>query len=171
MCIRDSSGTLDPGNLMRLAREPYYIPEGTPLNQQLLNFQNQKRRIGFVVDEYGDIQGLVTLADILEEIVGEFTSDPATRIKNVYMDSDGSYLVHGSVSLRSLNRTLGWKLPTATAKTVNGLVLENLEAIPRSGDKLELAGYLVEIAEVRANAVKTARIHVSASEPSATASD
>ena len=166
-----ASGTLDPGNLMRLAREPYYIPEGTPLNQQLLNFQNQKRRIGFVVDEYGDIQGLVTLADILEEIVGEFTSDPATRIKNVYMDSDGSYLVHGSVSLRSLNRTLGWKLPTATAKTVNGLVLENLEAIPRSGDKLELAGYLVEIAEVRANAVKTARIHVSASEPSATASD
>ncbi len=157
-----ASGSLDAANLRRLAREPYYIPEGTPLNQQLLNFQNQKRRIGFVVDEYGDIQGLVTLTDILEEIVGEFTSDPATRIKNVYMDADGSYLVHGSVNIRSLNRTLGWKLPTGSAKTVNGLVLENLETIPRPGDRLTLNGYTIEITEVRSNAVKTARISATA---------
>src|SRR3546814_7435648 len=92
--------------LFRSASEPYFIPEGTPLNQQLLNFQNQKRRVGFVVDEYGDIQGLVTLEDILEEVVGEFTSDPATRIKNVYADADGSYRVSGSVTIRSLNRNL-----------------------------------------------------------------
>lgn len=153
-----NASQLSGDNLLRLAREPYFIPEGTPLNQQLLNFQNQKRRIGFVVDEYGDIQGLVTLADILEEIVGEFTSDPATRIKNVYMDTDGSYLVNGTVTLRSLNRTLNWKLPTTGAKTVNGLVLEQLETIPRPGDRLDLRGYSVEITEVRANAVKTARI-------------
>lgn len=153
-----ASGNLDAEHLLARAREPYFIPEGTPLNQQLLNFQNQKRRIGFVVDEYGDIQGLVTLADILEEIVGEFTSDPATRIKNVYMDTDGSYLVRGSVGIRNLNRTLGWRLPTSEAKTVNGLILENLEAIPRPGDRLRINDYLIEITEVRGNAVRTARI-------------
>ena len=158
-----NASQLSGDNLLRLAREPYFIPEGTPLNQQLLNFQNQKRRIGFVVDEYGDIQGLVTLADILEEIVGEFTSDPATRIKNVYMDADGSYLVNGTVTIRSLNRTLNWKLPTAGAKTVNGLVLEQLETIPRPGDRLDLRGYSVEITEVRANAVTTARIRAAGS--------
>lgn len=158
-----NASQLSGDNLLRLAREPYFIPEGTPLNQQLLNFQNQKRRIGFVVDEYGDIQGLVTLADILEEIVGEFTSDPATRIKNVYMDADGSYLVNGTVTIRSLNRTLNWKLPTTGAKTINGLVLEKLETIPRPGDRLDLRGYSFEITEVRANAVKTARIRAASS--------
>ena len=163
-----NGGQLSGDNLLRLAREPYFIPEGTPLNQQLLNFQNQKRRIGFVVDEYGDIQGLVTLADILEEIVGEFTSDPATRIKNVYMDADGSYLVNGSVTLRSLNRTLNWKLPITGAKTVNGLILEQLETIPRPGDRLELRGYSFEITEVRANAVKTARIRSASVVPRST---
>ena len=154
-------------NLLRLAREPYFIPEGTALNHQLLNFQNQKRRIGFVVDEYGDIQGLVTLADILEEIVGEFTSDPATRIKNVYMDADGSYLVNGTVTIRSLNRTLGWKLPSGEAKTINGLILEKLEAIPRPGQRLELRGYSIEITEIRSNAVKTARIRTARSKAAA----
>jgi Mg2+/Co2+ transporter CorB len=150
---------LDAGTLENLAREPYYIPEGTPLNQQLLNFQNQKRRIGFVVDEYGDIQGLVTLEDILEEVVGEFTSDPATRIKNVYADADGSYRVAGSVTLRSLNRTLGWKLPLDGPKTVNGLVIEQLEAIPQAGREVEINGYRFAITETRANAVKSARVY------------
>jgi Mg2+/Co2+ transporter CorB len=153
-----TTGSLNAEELTRLAREPYFILEGTPLNQQLLNFQTQKRRIGFVVDEYGDIQGLVTLADILEEIVGEFTSDPATRIKNVFRDADGSYLVHGNVSIRGLNRSLGWKLPTSGPKTVNGLILESMEAIPKPGDQLDLRGYSIEITETRANAVKTARI-------------
>jgi Mg2+/Co2+ transporter CorB len=149
---------LDAAALLALAREPYFIPEGTPLNQQLLNFQNQKRRIGFIVDEYGDIQGLVTLEDILEEVVGEFTSDPATRIKNVYADADGSYRVSGSVHLRSLNKNLGWKLPLKGPKTVNGLIIEKLENIPQPGRKLEIGGYEFEILETRANAVKAARL-------------
>lgn len=149
---------LDVQSLLALAREPYFIPEGTPLNQQLLNFQNQKRRIGFVVDEYGDIQGLVTIEDILEEVIGEFTSDPATRIKNVYADPDGSYRVSGSVTIRSLNKNLGWKLPTDGPKTVNGLLLEKLEHLPQPGAKVEVAGYRFEITEMRANAVKSTRI-------------
>ena len=153
-----AENSLDSESLLSLAREPYFIPEGTPLNQQLLNFQNQKRRIGFIVDEYGDIQGLVTLEDILEEVVGEFTSDPATRIKNVYADADGSYRVNGSVHLRSLNKNLGWKLPIAGPKTVNGLILEKLENIPQPGRKLEISGYEFEILETRANAVKSARL-------------
>jgi len=144
--------------LLRQAREPYFIPEGTPLNQQLLNFQNQKRRIGFVVDEYGDIQGLVTLADILEEVVGEFTSDPATRVKNVSMEADGSYVVNGGITIRTLNRTLGWKLPTAGPRTINGLVLEQLEEIPKPGKQIRIRDYLIEITETQANAVRTARI-------------
>ena len=149
---------LDVKSLLALAREPYFIPEGTPLNQQLLNFQNQKRRIGFVVDEYGDIQGLVTIEDILEEVIGEFTSDPATRIKNVYADADGSYRVTGSVTIRSLNKNLGWKLPTSGPKTINGLLLEQLEHLPQEGVKAEIAGYGFEITEMRANAVKSTRI-------------
>ena len=148
----------DPAQLLKLAREPYYVPEGTPLNQQLLNFQNQKRRIGFVVDEYGSIQGLVTLSDILEEVVGEFTSDPSTRIKNVQMESDGSYTVNGGVTIRTLNHTLGWKLPSIGPRTLNGLVLEQLEDIPQPGKKLWLRDYHVEIIETVGNAVKTARI-------------
>lgn len=148
----------EPQNLLKLAREPYFIPEGTPLNQQLLNFQNQQRRIAFVVDEYGDIQGLVTLSDILEEVVGEFTSDPAMRLKNVQMDPDGSYLVNGAITIRTLNRTLGWKLPTAGPRTINGLVLEQLEDIPKAGKKIVVRDYQIEIADTNANAVKTARI-------------
>lgn len=153
-----SSGDLHTRTLIEAAKEPYFIPEGTPLNQQLLNFQNQKRRIGFVVDEYGDIQGLVTLEDILEEVVGEFTSDPATRIKNVYADPDGSYRMSGSVTLRSLNRSLGWKLPTNGPKTVNGLLLEKLENIPQPGRQVEIGGYLFEITETRSNAVRATRV-------------
>jgi Mg2+/Co2+ transporter CorB len=148
----------DVPELARSSREPYYIPAGTPLNQQLLNFQNQKRRIGFVVDEYGDIQGLVTLADILEEVVGEFTSDPAARVKNVSMEADGSYVVNGGVTIRTLNRTLGWKLPTAGPRTINGLVLEQLEDIPKPGKQVRVRDYLIEITETQANAVRTARI-------------
>ncbi|WP_020648386.1 HlyC/CorC family transporter [Solimonas variicoloris] len=149
---------LDIDSLLALASEPYYVPEGTPLNQQLLNFQNQKRRVGFVVDEYGDIQGLVTLEDILEEVVGEFTSDPATRLKNVYADADGSYRVSGSVTVRSLNRNLDWHLPTQGPKTINGLVLEHLEALPQTGNRVVVDGYTLEITEARANVIKATRI-------------
>lgn len=148
----------DPQTLLKLARDPYFIPEGTPLNQQLLNFQNHKRRIAFVVDEYGDIQGLVTLQDILEEVVGEFTSDPAMRTRNVTMDPDGTYLVNGAITIRTLNRNLGWKLPTAGPRTLNGLVLEQLEDIPKPGKKITVKDYEIEITDAQANAVKTARI-------------
>lgn len=153
-----SEDNLDKDALLGLAREPYFVPEGTPLNQQLLNFQNQQRRIGFVVDEYGDIQGLVTLEDILEEIVGEFTTDPATRVKNVYMDSDDSYLVDGTVTLRSINRAMGWKLPVDGPKTMNGLITEHLETIPQPGTKLKVGKYVLEIAQTRANLVQTVRV-------------
>ena len=153
-----AQGQLNLDSLMALVREPYFVPEGTPLNQQLLNFQDQKRRIGFVVDEYGDIQGLVTLEDILEEVVGEFTSDPASRTKNIYIDADGSALVSGKVTLRSINRAMGWSLPTDGPKTLNGLVLEQLGEMPKSGRKLAIAGCEIEIIEVRANVVKTARV-------------
>ncbi len=153
-----NDGQLDHQSLLGAAREPYFVPEGTPLNQQLLNFQNQKRRIGFVVDEYGDIQGLVTLEDILEEIVGEFTTDPAERAKHVFMESEDSYLVDGTVTIRSLNRSMGWKLPATGPKTLNGLILEYLETIPQTGARLKLNGYDIEIAQTKANAVKTVRI-------------
>ncbi|MDP3858023.1 MAG: HlyC/CorC family transporter [Stagnimonas sp.] len=151
-------GQLNIDSLMALVRDPYFIPEGTPLNQQLLNFQDQKRRIGFVVDEYGDIQGLVTLEDILEEVVGEFTSDPATRQKHVTLDHDGSALVSGNVTIRSLNRSLQWRLPTDGPKTLNGLVVEQLGDIPKSGRRVRIGNYEFEIIEARANAVKTARV-------------
>ena len=153
-----SNNELDKEHLLSLARDPYFIPENTPLNQQLLNFQNQKRRIGFVVDEYGDIQGLATLEDILEEIVGEFTTDPLTRVKNVAMDGENSYLVDGTVAIRSLNRALGWRLPVDGPRTVNGLITEQTETIPEPGTRLKIGKYVFEIVETGANLVQTMRV-------------
>ncbi len=144
--------------LLRILREPYFIPEATPLNTQLLNFQRQRRRIGLVVDEYGDIQGLVTLEDILEEIVGEFTTSPELS-PEVIPQEDGSYLVDASVNIRELNRMLGWRLPTDGPKTLNGLILEHLEHIPEPGTSLRIAGYPMEVVQIRGNAVKTVKIY------------
>ncbi len=152
------SGTPDKDSLRAIAREPYFIPEGTPLNTQLLNFQRERRRIALVVDEYGDIQGLVTLEDILEEIVGEFTTDPAATMKDVVAQDDGSYLVDGGVSLRDLNRLFGWSLNTTGPKTLNGMIIEYLETIPEPGTSLLLDGHPVEIIQTATNAVKTVRI-------------
>ena len=121
---------LDRAAFDQLIVEPYFIPAGTPLNTQLLNFKQVKRRLGLVVDEYGDIQGLVTLDMILEEIVGDFTTRALGQIEDVHPAPDGSFLVRGSVSLRDLNRQLGWELPTEASHTLNGLVLEYLEDIP-----------------------------------------
>ena len=143
---------------MSIIREPYFVPEGTPLNMQLLNFQIQKRRIGLIVDEYGDIQGLVTLEDILEEIVGEFTSDPSQLAKDVHPQEDGSYLVDGGAYVRELNRSMQWDLPTDGPKTINGLIVEYLEAIPEPGTSFRLAGYTIEIVQTKGNTVKIARI-------------
>jgi len=144
--------------LTRIAEEPYFIPEGTPLNTQLLNFQRQKRRIGLVVDEYGDIEGLVTLEDILEEIVGEFTTDVPATVRFVHPQRDGGYLVDGSAHIRSLNRMMSWQLPTVGPKTLNGLIIEHLESIPTAGTSLRIDGYTLEILHIADNAVKTVRI-------------
>ncbi|HEX5340808.1 MAG TPA: HlyC/CorC family transporter [Gammaproteobacteria bacterium] len=160
-----SNEELTPELLRSVLREPYFVPEGTSLQRQLLNFQSAKRRIGLVVDEYGDILGLVTLEDILEEIVGEFTSDPAAQHRDIYKEEDGSYLVNGNASVRSLNRAMNWQLPTDGPRTLNGLILEYLEAIPQPGTSLKLAGYPVEIVQSTGNGVKTVRIQPVLPEP------
>lgn len=151
-------GELDRDSLRAMIRKPYFVPEGTSLHKQLINFQTVRRRIGLVVDEYGDIQGLVTLEDILEEIVGEFTTDPAASHKDIFPEPGGSYLVNASISIRALNRAMSWQLPTDGPKTLNGLILEHLEEIPESLTSLKLAGYPIEIVQTGDNAVKTARI-------------
>ncbi|MBU0499022.1 MAG: HlyC/CorC family transporter [Gammaproteobacteria bacterium] len=141
-----------------LLREPYFIPENTPLNTQLINFQKKLRRLGLVVDEYGDVLGLVTLADLLEEIVGEFTTDPTASLVDVHPQEDGSFLVSGSATLRDLVRTMHWELPTDGPKTLNGLILEYMETIPETGTSLMLAGYPMEVVQTKGNAVRTVRI-------------
>jgi magnesium and cobalt exporter, CNNM family len=146
-------------DLTRWVRPAYFVPEGTPLNKQLLQFQHEKRRSGLVVDEYGDVQGLVTLEDILEEIVGEFTTDPAVHIKEVHRQEDGTFLVDGSASIRELNRVMQWELPTKGPKTFSGLITEHMESIPEPGTSLMLAGYPVEIVQTKDNMVKTALIN------------
>ena len=153
-----ASQTLNLDSLNEHAREPYFIPEGTPLNQQLLNFQNQRRRIGFVVDEYGDIQGLVTLEDILEEIVGEFTTDPSTRSRHATAHPDGTYTVNAMTNVCSLNRAMGWNLPSASARTLNGLILEQLAEIPEPGTHLHILDYLVEILSTKANVIQQVKV-------------
>jgi len=142
-----------------LIRDVYFVPEGVPLNTQLINFQKERRRIGLVVNEYGEIQGLITLEDILEEIIGEFTTDPAASSKDIHLQEDGTYLVDGSANVRELNKLLHWTLPTAGPKTLNGLVIEYLEHIPDPGTSMLLGGYPVEIVQTSQNTVKTVRIN------------
>ena len=141
-------------------REAYFIPEGTPVTLQLLNFQQEQKRIGLVVDEYGDIQGLITIEDILEEIVGEFTTDPShqDKFEEISIMQDGAYTVQGSISIRDLNRELNWNLPTEGPKTLNGLVLEHLQNIPESGACFIINGRPIEVTQVEGNVVQVARI-------------
>ena len=148
-------------SLLDKVREPYFVPEGTSLNKQLLNFQRAKRRIALVVNEYGELQGLVTLEDILEEIVGEFTTDPAANFREVHPQNDGTWLIDGSINIRELNKLLDWELPTDGPKTLNGLLLEQLESIPEPGTSLKIAGHPIEILQSGDNVVKTARIYPS----------
>lgn len=145
-------------SLLGIIREPYFIPEGTPLTTQLLNFKQVKRRIGLVVNEYGDIRGLVTLDEILEEIVGDFSTAAIGKLEDIHPQPDGSYLVKGGASIRDLNRKLGWQLPSDGSRTVNGLITEYLEDIPQPGTSLVLGGYLIEIMRTRGTAVEVARI-------------
>ena len=153
-------GEFDREQLVALTRtrEPYYVPEGTSLNTQLLQFQRQRRRVAFVVDEYGDVQGLVTLEDLLEEIVGEFTSDANLLHKDVHRERSDSFVVNASASVRTLNRKMGWTLPTSGPRTLNGLIVEQMEAIPTPGQKLRVGDYSLEVLQVTDNAVKTVRL-------------
>lgn len=152
-----SRGEVTKAAIVQEAREPYFIPESTQLHTQLLNFQKQKRRIGIVVDEYGDVEGLVTLEDILEEIVGEFTTDVAGMEQDIHRQEDGSQLIDGTATIRDINKTLGWQLPTDGPKTLNGLILEHLEAFPDGPACLQVGNVRMEILEVRDNLVTAAR--------------
>ena len=148
---------LDKEKLLKLLKEPYFIPEGTPLNIQLLNFQQQRKRMALVVDEYGEVQGLITLEDILEEIVGEFTTTVESSSR-VDVQSDGSYIVDGAITLRELNRITNWHLPTNGPRTLNGLIIEYLEAMPVVGVCMRIAGYVIEVQDVKDNRVQTAQV-------------
>ena len=166
-------GEFDREQLVALARtrEPYYVPEGTSLNKQLLNFQRQRRRVAFVVDEYGDVQGLVTLEDLLEEIVGEFTSDTSSLHKDVHREKGGSFVVNAAASVRTLNRKMGWTLPTTGPRTLNGLIGEYLETIPDAGTSLRIDEYSIDILQTGDNAVKTVRLKLIVPAQAATTSE
>jgi Mg2+/Co2+ transporter CorB len=158
-------GTLNRERLVEIAsgRELYFVPEGTALNVQLTQFQRNRRRFAFVVDEYGDIQGLVTLEDILEEIVGEFTTDPATIThKDVHTEHPGVFIINASATIRALNRALSWQLPTGGPKTVNGLLLEHLETIPDPGTMVRVGNYDFEVLQIADNAIRTVRVRTPA---------
>ena len=154
-----SKNQFTKATLVRAVRELYFIPEGTTLNVQLLKFQHAKERLGLVVDEYGDIQGLVTLEDILEEIVGDFTTTmtPAAS-EEVTLQPDGSYLVDGSANIRDINKEMSWSFETDGPKTLNGLIIEHLEDIPQANLSVRISGYPIEIIDVNENMIKTVRV-------------
>ncbi len=149
---------LNKDTLQQLLAEPYFVPEGTPLSTQLVQFQRRRERVALVVDEYGDIQGIVTLEDILEEIVGEFTTDPADDEVDVVNEGPDSFLVDASANIREINRSQEWQLPTDGPKTINGLIVEFLETIPQPGTSLNIDGYPIEIVEADDNRIRSVRI-------------
>lgn len=153
-----SRGELTKEALIQACKEPYFVPESTPLHTQLFNFQKQKRRIAIVVDEYGDVIGLVTLEDILEEIVGEFTTDMMLPSQDIHPQEDGTVVIEGSSAVRAINRQLTWKLPADGPKTLNGLITEQLESIPETSVCLTIGRYRMEILQTKDNMVKSVRI-------------
>jgi Mg2+/Co2+ transporter CorB len=160
--LRNSSHFVTANGLNRqrmtgVSREPYFVPENTSLHVQLLNFQKEKRRMGIVVDEYGVVLGLVTLEDILEEIVGEFTSNLASSNEDIKAIDNNAYLIDGSISIRDINKQLHWQLPTEGPKTLNGLIMEHLESFPDANVGLEIAGYHLEIMEIGDNVIQKAK--------------
>jgi Mg2+/Co2+ transporter CorB len=155
----EPGGKLNRRALMKEIEEPYFVPEGTALHTQLFNFQKQKRRIAIVVDEYGTVQGLIALEDILEEIVGEFTSSLATESEDIVEQTDGSYVIDGSAAIREINRALDWKLSTDGPKTLSGLLLEHLEAFPDGPVGLRIGDYFFETLDVQGNIVKYVRAY------------
>ena len=144
--------------MRNMIREPYFIPENSSITHALTNLQEQRRRFGIVVDEYGDIKGLVTLEQILEEVVGKFTSMVPGIDEDIHEEDDGSYTVRGNTYLRDINRKLGWNLPTDQAKTVNGLIFETLEDIPQANTCFKIGRVTIEIVQTRDNAVHVAKL-------------
>ena len=152
-------GNLTHERLKALVREAYFVPSGTPLFSQLQNFQEHQDRIALVVDEYGEVKGLITLEDILEEIIGEFTTSSPLRTGGYYPQPDGSYIVEGGTLLRELNRKLGFAFPLEGPKTVNGLVIEHLQEIPEPSTSVKIAGHAIEIVQTQDRVVKAVRIY------------
>ncbi|KPD01796.1 CNNM domain-containing protein [Moellerella wisconsensis] len=149
----------DKQNLMKAADKIYFIPDSTPLNIQLINFQRNKEKVGIIVDEYGDIQGLITVEDILEEIVGDFTTSMSPSLaEEVLRQKDGSVLVDGSANIRDLNKAFDWHLPLDGPRTINGIVLEALGDIPEVGEKIIINNYLVEVLSISENIIKQVKI-------------
>lgn len=145
--------------LLRAADEIYYVQEGTPLSTQLIKFQRNKKKVGLVVDEYGDIQGLVTVEDILEEIVGDFTTSMSpTLAEEVTPQNDGSVIIEGGASIREINKAFNWHLPEEEARTVNGMLLEALEEIPANGTRVRIAQYDIDILDVQDNMIRQVRV-------------
>ncbi|AJZ90836.1 HlyC/CorC family transporter [Cedecea neteri] len=145
--------------MLRSADEIYFVPEGTPLSVQLVKFQRNKKKVGLVVDEYGDIQGLVTVEDILEEIVGDFTTSMSpTLAEEVTPQNDGSVIIEGSANVRELNKAFNWTLPEDDARTVNGMILEEIQEIPATGTRIRLSQYDIDILDVQDNMIKQVRV-------------
>ena len=155
-----ASKSINDAEIKSLIKKPYYIVSGTSLYRQLLNFQKEKRRIGFIIDEYGDIQGLVTLEDILEEIVGDFTSDPSSSEEILTTKNDNVFIIDGGVHVREINQELGTKLIAKEAKTINGFILEHTENLPEINDIIKIQGHTFKVLENIDNAVKTVHLEV-----------
>ena len=153
-----AKNNLTEETLNGIIKQGYFVPEGTPLNTQLIQFQRHQRRTGLVVDEYGDILGLVTLEDIFREIVGEFTANLLEEDKDIHPQTDGSYLINGSATIREINRNNHWHLPVDGPKTINGLILEHLESIPDPGVSLRIDDYIIEVIQTADNTIRTVRI-------------
>ncbi len=149
---------LSPENIIEQASQPYYVPEATTLNIQLLHFQKSKNRSCFVVDEYGDLIGLATMEDILEEVVGDFTTDVADLEKDITPQEDGSYIIDGGITIRQLNRLLHWNLPMIGPRTLSGLIIEHLGTIPPANCSLRFGNYQVDILKVSGNMIRSVQM-------------
>lgn len=160
-----AKGELTQALLLERIREPYFVPEGTPLNKQLLNFQQHRRRSAFVVDEYGDVQGLITTQDIVNELVGELDRDATPVDLGVTKESERSYVVDASANVRQLNRVMNWNLPTDGPKTLNGLIVEQLATIPESGTGVTVADYPIEILDTTEHSITRVRVYPPGSAP------